>query len=182
MNLQKINNENDFEKSFLLVDDFYEAKENAMKDLGLKTKTGDNIIIPNVEKNVLKMRIGIRTKEYFTDPELPRSVDTIDRLEMNKEVTSIIKIANQQRKKDVIDVIRYNDFSYGYSTAGRLSLFSNKEKENEENDDLDYQVKVLLKAMDDKVERDYLKKEFEKLETEYDKETFLDCILSKYVE
>ena len=123
MNLQKVNNEHDFEKSFLLVGDFYTAKEHTMKELGFDNSKEATMVFPNRSNKVLKMRIGMKRKQNMINPEKPKPGQTIEGVKMKKEVKDIIKIANRQRKKDVINVIRHNDFGHGYSKEGRLSLF-----------------------------------------------------------
>ena len=181
MNLQKIKSEQDFEKSFLLVDDFYEAKRNTYKDLGLCDDYDTKIVIPDIENNVIKMRTGMRTKGYLTNPEEERKVETIDNIKMNEDVKHIIKLANQQRRKDVINVIRHNDFSFSYSNGAKLKLFSENIEENKALD-LNYQIKVLLKTVHDEDEKECLKKEFAELKNDYEKENFIDCILAKSCE
>ena len=91
--------------------------------IGFEKSKEATLVFANLSKNLLKMRIGMRRKQYLINPEQPKPVQTIEGVEMNKEVKDIIKIANRQRKKDVINVIRHNDFGYGYSKEGRLSLF-----------------------------------------------------------
>ena len=57
------------------------------------------LVFPNLSKNVLNMRIGVRTKQYLINQEKQKPVQTIGGVEMKKEVKDIIKIANQQRKR-----------------------------------------------------------------------------------
>ena len=57
------------------------------------------LVFPNLSKNVLNMRIGVRTKQYLIKQEMQKPVQTIEGVEMKKEVKDIIKIANRQRKR-----------------------------------------------------------------------------------
>ena len=162
MNLQKINDEKDFEKSFLLVDDFFEAKKQTLKEVGLNDQADVRIVIPQVENNVLKMRIGMRSKAYLNNPEDDRKVDTIENVKMNEDVKDIIRKANHQRRKDVINVLRYNDFSYAFSnTDGKIDIFT-KNDDRDNVHDLDYQIKILLKTVSED-ERECLEKEMKGL-------------------
>ena len=127
------------------------------------------------------MRTGMMTRGYLTNPEEERKVDTIDNIKMNEDVKNIIKLANQQRRKDVINVIRHNDFSFSYSNEAKLKLFSENIEENKALD-LNYQIKVLLKTVNDEDEKECLKTEFAELKNDYEKENFIDCILAKSCE
>ena len=178
MNLQKINNEKDFEKSFLLVDDFYEAKKHTLKEVGLNDQADVKIVIPQVENNILKMRTGMRSKGYLNHPEEDRAVDTIENVKMNEDVKDIIRKANHQRRKDVVNVLRYNDFSYGFSnTDGKLDIFA-KEDDKKNAHDLDHQIKILMKTVSGD-EKELLEKELEGIKTDNEKENFIECILAK---
>jgi hypothetical protein len=53
------------------------------------------LVFPNLSKNVLNMR----TKQYLIKQEMQKPVQTIEGVEMKKEVKDIIKIANRQRKR-----------------------------------------------------------------------------------
>jgi hypothetical protein len=178
MNLQKIYNEKDFEKSFLLVDDFYEAKKHILKEVGLNDQADVKIVIPQVENNILKMRTGMRSKGYLNHPEEDRAVDTIENVKMNEDVKDIIRKANHQRRKDVVNVLRYNDFSYGFSnTDGKLDIFA-KEDDKKNAHDLDHQIKILMKTVSGD-EKELLEKELEGIKTDNEKENFIECILAK---
>ena len=65
---------------------------------------------------------------------------------------------------------------------GRLCLFDGKDNKHEEKDGLDYQIKVLLNTVDDEFEKDILKREFDKIGSDPEKEIFLDSLLSKSCE
>ena len=47
------------------MDDFYAAKENNMKELGFDQSKEATMVFPNLSKNVLKMRIGMRRKQFL---------------------------------------------------------------------------------------------------------------------
>ena len=61
-----------------------------MKDLGFDKSKEATLFFPNLSKNVLKMRIGMRRKQYLINPEKPKPVQTLEGVEMNKEVKDII--------------------------------------------------------------------------------------------
>ena len=86
-------------KTFLLVDDFYAAKEHTMKELGFDNSKEATMVFPNRSNKVLKMRIGMKRKQNMINPEKPKPGQTIEGVKMKKEVKDIIKIANQQRKR-----------------------------------------------------------------------------------
>ena len=165
-------------KRILLVDDFFEAKKQTLKEVGLNDQADVRIVIPQVENNVLKMRIGMRSKAYLNNPEDDRKVDTIENVKMNEDVKDIIRKANHQRRKDVINVLRYNDFSYAFSnTDGKIDIFT-KNDDRDNVHDLDYQIKILLKTVSED-ERECLEKEIKGLKTDYEKENLIECILAK---
>ena len=61
---------------------------------------------------------------------------------MKNEVKNIIKIANQQRKKCIINVTRHDNFEHGCSKEGMLGPFPGKDNKHEDKDGLDYQIKL----------------------------------------
>ena len=49
--------------------------------------------------------------------------------ELNPQLPNIFKIARKQKQEDVMNVIRHNDFNFGYSTSSKIDVLKNKQED-----------------------------------------------------
>ena len=75
---------------------------------------------------------------------------TIDGIEMHYTLENIFDTAQQRRKEDIMKVIRYNDFSKGYSKGiGKVPLLKEDKLNQVTEAELGIQISVLVECIDE---------------------------------
>ena len=89
------------------------------------------------------MRTAMRIKSYLSKPQQNRGFYSLEGKELNPQLANIINIAKSQRQEDVLNVIRYNDFSAGYNTNSYLKVLKN-EAEDKLGINFETQLDILI--------------------------------------
>ena len=143
LNMQNIKTAEDFQQSFQLVDHYIQMKESCFEDYDIKMHGGNIITIQNYEENISRMRTAMRIKSYLSKPQQNRGFYSLEGKELNPQLANIINIAKSQRQEDVLNVIRYNDFSAGYNTNSYLKVLKN-EAEDKLGINFETQLDILI--------------------------------------
>ena len=125
LNMQNIKTVEDFKQSFQLVDHFTKMKDSCFEDYGIKTHGGNTITNQEYEENISRMRVAMRNKSYLSRPQTKRTSLSLEAKELNPKLSNIVNIAREQRQEDVLNVIRHNDFTHGYTTNSKFKVLKN---------------------------------------------------------
>ena len=109
LNLLNIKIVEDFQKAFLLVDEFSNVKDACFRDIGLKANGGENQPnIPNYEPHIKKMRVCMRSNNYLNLPEENSALKSLGSNQLlNPKLLQLKTIANRQKTENIPNVMRY---------------------------------------------------------------------------
>ena len=98
LNMFDIRNIEDFEKAFLLVDEYENLKSTCFDDLHLKPHGGENRPnLPDYEPNIKKMRKHMRTNCYLNEPyEEKELYSLVSEIKLNPKLADIRDIAKKK--------------------------------------------------------------------------------------
>ena len=146
------------------------------KDLSLSTSSENKFKYPKFESNILKMRKAIRRNEYLSNPEERSELTSLDGKVLNKQVLDIINIGKQARKTNILNAMNTSDF-FAPQTIKKFCVFNEGEDFVE---DTDYEIRVLISAIDNANQRNdmYLFYENEKSKSDFSAQEFLDNLLT----
>ena len=168
-----------------IVDDVSLLRKQSFSDMGITERDTPRIVIPDYSILITKIRYAIRKNEYFSSPHLKKAAYSIDGNELNESLSNIFEISHQRRKDDILKVVRFNDFSEGYSSRkGKFPLMKDENFNKQDENEINTQLQVLIECIDDselkeqcKTHYSFLKKgQIEK------KEAFLSGLLEKNYE
>ena len=104
-------------------------KENIFEDYDIKMHGGNITSVQNYEENILKMRVAMRKQSYLNKPERETGLFSLENRELNPQLNDIVKIAQEQRQDNVMNVIRHNNFSAGYNTGAKFEVLKDESKD-----------------------------------------------------
>ena len=143
MNMQNIQTAEDFKQSFQLVDHYTKMKDTLFDDYDIKMHGGNVTTVIDYEENILKMRVSMRKQNYLNKPEREGGMFSLEKKELNPELINIFKIALNQRQEDIMNVIRHNDFTAGYSTGAKIKILKD-DSEDKLGIDYETQLEILI--------------------------------------
>ena len=119
-------------------------------DLGLNDPlNNDQVVIPNYDRLTLEIRIGLRKAQYLSMPENETSLKSITGELLHEDLLNLYQNSVNVRNADILNVIRYSDFSQGYNYEnGHLPIFLDKEKGTVTLASLNTQIEIILEVMD----------------------------------
>ena len=117
---------------------------------------GGNITtVPDYEENIEKMRVAMRRVAYLSKPERNTGLFSIDGKELNPQLENIESIALGQRQENILNVIRHNDFNFGYNSNAKFEVLKNNCKDSLEIN-FETQLNILIASEDNLEVRDNL--------------------------
>ena len=144
MNFQKVKTLKDFKESFAVCDDFQKMRDKCLEsDYKIKTQGNSTSEVPSYEENVHKMRIMMRSKKYLSDPCKDTVLTALNERPVHKSLITITDYAKEQRKANVMNVIKKNDFFCGFKTK-KFDIFGS----NSTKIDYNEQVKIFISSID----------------------------------
>ena len=105
---------------------------------------------------------------------------SLEKNELNPELSNIVNVAMKQRQEDVLNVIRHNDFSKGYSTTAKFQLLKN-DANSKLGMNYETQLDILIASEENAELRENLTQYCERSRNhpDFDEEKLVDDILSK---
>ena len=180
LNMQNVKSVEDFKQSFQLVDHYNEMKETIFDDYNIKMHGGNVITIPEYEDNIFKMRVNMRQQSYLNKPKLKTGLFSLDEKELNPKLTDVVDIAKMQRQDNVLNVIRHNDFDYGYKNNSKINIMK-EELDDKLGTDFETQLRILIASEENAELRENLKEycSASKNTPDFNEEKLVDDILKK---
>ena len=180
LNMFDIRNIEDFQKAFLLVDEYDNVKSACFEDMNVKPHGGVNSPnLPNYEPNITKMRKCMRKNNYLNDPYEEKPLQAlVTEAELSPVLLEIKEVAKKQRSENILNVIRYNEFESGSTKGGGIKIF-NKESDMLKKDKKETQVEILIAAEEDIEKREFFREYFEqaKKHDSFSYDRFIDDII-----
>ena len=106
----------------------------------------------------------MREKQYLNNPYRKCAVQSINGEKLNPHLLNIVEMSQKQKQKNIMNVIRTNDFSKGYETVRFDITGKGSIKENHEDQirtliatvqDSDTQLRVLNQWLSDRKQENY---------------------------
>ena len=92
----------------------------------------------------------MRKVNYLSIPLECRSMQWINGTDLNEFMENLYENSKKVRKSDILNVIRFSDFSKGYNYQTKnLPLFKNDKLNTETEDNLDKKIQVLIEIIED---------------------------------
>ena len=128
-----------------------------LSELGLEDRTKDTtVVIPDYEEQVRDMRIALRKTNYLKNPQSVVDLESVEGHKLSKALLDVFQTSRDKRNADILNVIRYSDFSKGYNSKSRIPILED-DKENETTvEEIEDQILILLHCIEDKEENDVL--------------------------
>ena len=143
LNMQTVKTVADFKQSFQLVDHYNDMKNSCFDDYDIVKHGGNTLTNPDYDENVCKMRIFMRQNSYLSKPEKDQQLLSLANEELDPKLPNLVEIAKLQKQEDVLNVIRFNDFSHGYKTKSNINILKNESKDKL-GVDYESQLRILI--------------------------------------
>ena len=157
-----IRNIEDFQKAFLLVDEYENVKTVCFEDMNVKPHGGVNAPnLPNYEPNITKMRKCMRMNSYLNNPYEEKPLQAlVSEADLSPVLLQIKDVAKTQRSENILNVIRYNEFESGSTKGGGIKIFD-KEPDILKKDKKETQVEILIATEEDMEKTEFFREYFE---------------------
>ena len=155
-------------------------KEACFDDYDIKMHGGNIVTNIDYEENILKMRVAMRKISFLSKPLQDKKMLSMQNMELNPQLTNIFKLAQKQKQDDVMNVIRHNDFNFGYSTSAKIDVLKNKQ-EDKLGINFETQLEILIASEENPELRENLKEycQNSRKHPDFDEEKIVDDILSR---
>ena len=94
------------------------------------------------------MRIAIRKSNYFEDPYSEGELESIEGDKLNTALLDIFKTSREKRDADILNVIRYSDFSKSYNSKSRIPILEDDKNHETSVKEMEDQIFILLNCID----------------------------------
>ena len=144
MNFQKVRSLNSFKENFAVCDDYQKLRDKCLDD-DYNVKSQGNMVsrVPTYDENIHQMRILMRTKKYLSDPCKVSDILSLSENTVNKNLKNITSIAKEQRRENVMNIIKNNDFFCGFK-AKKFDIFGS----NSTSFDYQEQVRIFIASIE----------------------------------
>ena len=179
LNMQNVKTVEDFQQSFQLVDHFIQLKESCFEEYDIKMHGGNVITNQNYEENIAKMRVSMRKVSHLTKPNSEKVMLSMENKELNAQLPNIVKIAQTQRQENIMNVIRHDDFTSGYTNNVKFKVLK-RDAEDRLGIDFETQLNILIASEEDAELRENFSNycKASRLKPDFDEERMVDDILS----
>ena len=143
LNMQTVKTVADFKQSFQLVDHYNDMKNSCFDDYDIVKHGGNTLTNPDYDENVCKMLIFMRQNSYLSKPKKDQQLLSLANEELDPKLPNLVEIAKLQKQEDVLNVIRFNDFSHGYKTKSNINILKNESKDKL-GVDYESQLRILI--------------------------------------
>ena len=137
------------------------------------------IVIPDYEIQIRQMRVSLRNSGYFDDESDKGELETIEGEEMSRDLLNIFNVSREKRDSDILNVIRYSDFSKGYNSKSRIPILKLDKSNVTSLKEMEDQALILLHCIE---EKDFLMEKFLNEKEGKDKDffqNFIDCLIDQ---
>ena len=173
----------EFDLMFTIVDDLVELKSKVLTDLCVEDRSKEmKIVIPDYEIQIRQMRVSLRNSGYFDDESDKGELETIEGEEMSRDLLNIFNVSREKRDSDILNVIRYSDFSKGYNSKSRIPILKLDKSNVTSLKEMEDQALILLHCIEEKEEKDFLMEKFLNEKEGKDKDffqNFIDCLIDQ---
>ena len=178
MRFQNNKDEKSFANSFLIVNEYFEMRDEMFNDLGFKTTSHQNFRKHNLEYNILDMRVLMRTREYLSSPENEDTLATLSGEELNEDILNILEISTKVRQENILQVVNKNSFFERYPNK-RIDFLSDDSYEL----DFETQIKILISTIEDETTMNLVHDYWKNLKKtkDYDEESFLNSLMENKI-
>ena len=179
MRFQNNKDEQSFAKSFSIVNEYFDMRNDMFDELGLSHEQEQKFRKQNLEYNIFDMRVLMRSRQYLSSPENEDSLETLSGDAMNEDILDIFEISGQVRQENLVQVMNQSSFFGRYSNK-RIDFLNTDTFEPDYED----QIRVLISSLEDE---DAVKAlhcywtDLQKSE-DYDEESFLNSLMENKIQ
>ena len=136
--------------AFTIVDDVWLLRKENFKEFGVKDSANSQAVVPNLEPLVIKMRFALRKSEYLNNPTKKLEANSISGKVLHKSLKNLFEISQKQRQSDILNVIRYNDFSEAFGGKSvKIPIFKDDKFNQTSDEQLVTQIQILIFSIED---------------------------------
>ena len=165
--------------AFTIVDDVWKLRGKIFKEMGIPVSSNTSVVVPDLEPLVLKMRFSMRKNGYLENPESESTLLSFTGKALHNNLLNIFEDSEKRRRSDIINVIRFNDFNFGFnSKGGKIGVFQDSKLNEISEDELRNQILILINSDCDLETQNFLRTEYAKLKTRIELEDLIECLVN----
>ena len=147
----------EFDLAFRIVDDLEALKVKYYEELGVADRTKEtSVVVPDYEVKIREMRTAIRRSQFLDQPYDDGDLDSAEGEQLNGALLDVFKISRQSRDSDILNVIRFSDFSEGYNSKSRIPILESDKVKSITTKEVEDQIYILLHCIKDPEEKELL--------------------------
>ena len=136
--------------AFTIVDDIWLLRKEKFKEFGVKDSANPQAVVPNLDPLMIKMRFALRKSQYLNNPTEKSEAKSMSGQELHESLKTLFEISQKQRRSDILNVMRYNDFTeaFGGRTV-KIPIFKDDKLNTPSNKDLITEIQILIYSIED---------------------------------
>ena len=145
------NSLDELDLAFTIVDDIWKLRKEKFSEFGVSDSSVGQSVVPNLDPLVVKMRYALRKSKYLENPTNEnKEAKSISDKELHPALNTLFVTAVKQRKTDILNVIRYNDFSEGFrGKVAKIPIFKDDKFNKQSEEELLTMIELLIVSIDD---------------------------------
>lgn len=165
--------------AFTIVDDVWKLRDKVFEEMGIPASSNTSVVVPNLEPLVLKMRFSMRKKGHLENPHQKSKLTSFTGKYLHTGLLNIFENSEKRRRSDILNVIRYNDFSFGFnSKLGKIGIFEDSKLNEISEDELRNQILILINSSTDVESQNILRTRYAKLKTRVEIEEMIESLVN----
>ena len=165
--------------AFTIVDDVWKLRDKVFEEMGIPASSNTSVVVPNLEPLVLKMRFSMRKKGHLENPHKKSKLTSFTGKYLHTGLLNIFENSEKRRRSDILNVIRYNDFSFGFnSKPGKIGIFEDSKLNEISEDELRNQILILINSSTDVESQNILRTRYAKLKTRVEIEEMIESLVN----
>ena len=169
--------------AFTIVDDIWKLRKEKFSEFGVKDYSNHQSVVPNLEPLIIKMRFALRKSKYLNCPLKKSEAKSITGKELHQSLNNLYEISQKQRQADILNVMRYNDFTEAFGGRSvKIPIFKEDKLNKISEDELVTQIHILIYSIEDLEVQMMVKDIFQKVLKEkstVDYHEFIDDLINK---
>ena len=171
------NSLDELDLAFTIVDDIWQLRKEKFSDFGVVDSATKQAVVPNLDSLIIKMRYALRKSQYLEKPTMKTEAKSISDKELHPALNTLFQNAHQQRQADILNVMRYNDFSEAFGGANaRIPIFKDDSFNESSVLELKTQIHILILAIEDLDIQIMVRHAFDKVQERIDAADFHEFI------
>ena len=167
--------------AFRIVDDVWDLREKAFLDMGISQNSHNNVVIPDLEPLIVKMRTAIRKNGLLENPLDVTSLKSFGGDNLDSSLKNVFESSENRRKNDILNVMRYNSFNSAFDIKkGRIAVFKDDKMNKTTVEEISNQILILIYCIEDDNTQKTMRDIFEKKEKKEESLTkFMENLIDK---